>query len=113
MQLEGEEKSFHQKQPFSLNLSARSVEVIRTPHLRRTVAFLGRRFRFPDNNRFGHLHVRMLLLCFLYCNSQGLMENRKHQSENTYEQADKVCLYLLLVHVVVSCDYDPLLDPRL
>lgn len=41
------------------------------------------------------------------------MENREQQSEYTYEQTDEVCLYLFLVHVVVSCDYDPLFDPRL
>lgn len=87
--------------------------VTRTPYLRRTVAILSGRLRFPDNNRLGHLHVGMLLLRFLYCNSQGLMENRDQQSQYTYEQTDEACPYLFLVHVVVSSDYDPLLDPRL
>lgn len=77
------------------------------------MAILGGRFRFPDNNRLGHLHVRMLLLRLLDCNSQSLVENSDRQSEQIYKRADDARPYLLLVHVVVPCDYDPLLDPRL
>lgn len=46
------------------------------------MAILGGRFRFPDNDRLGHLHVGMLLLGFLYRNGQSLAEETQNRDQD-------------------------------
>lgn len=52
---------------------------------------LSGRLCFPDNHCFCHQHVRVLLLGLLDCHGEGLM----------------------LVHIIISCDYNPFLDSGL
>lgn len=48
-----------------------------TMYLRGTMPMPGGRFSLPHNNCLCHLHVRMLLLGFLYCYSQSLQGQRE------------------------------------
>lgn len=52
---------------------------------------LSGRLCFPDNHCFRHQHVGVLLLGLLDCHGEGLM----------------------LVHIIVACDYNPFLNPGL
>ncbi|CAB1429469.1 unnamed protein product [Pleuronectes platessa] len=51
-----------------------------------SVSILSGRFRFPDNDCLGHLHVWMLLLGFLYCDGQSLQAKKDNQNNTRLHQ---------------------------
>lgn len=71
------------------------LSTVRSHHDRSGLCFLlqllSGRLCFPDNHCFCHQHVGVLLLGLLDCHGEGLM----------------------LVHIIISCDYNPFLDPGL
>ena len=53
------------------------------------MSILSGRLCFPDNDRLGHLHVGMLLLGFLYCNSQSLHGEDESQEHRQFKKKKK------------------------
>ena len=50
------------------------------------MSILSGRLCFPDNDCLGHLHVGMLLLGFLYCNSQSLHGEDESQEHRQFKK---------------------------
>lgn len=71
------------------------------------------RLRFPDNHCFCHQHVGVLLLGLLYRHSKGLQGPQCQRSHNVPIPVTPHVSHLMLVHVIIPRDDDPLLNPSL